>query len=41
MRFEWDPNKSIVNVLKHAVSFEEARSALTDPLALTGRDPDH
>lgn len=41
MRFEWDPNKAIANFLKHAVSFEEAKSALSDALALTARDPDH
>lgn len=41
MRFEWDPVKAAVNVLKHAVTFEEAVSALGDVLARTGRGPDH
>jgi uncharacterized DUF497 family protein len=41
MRFTWDPNKAAANFLKHAVSFDEAASALADPLAQTGRDPDH
>jgi uncharacterized DUF497 family protein len=41
MRFEWDPRKAAANLRKHAVSFEEATTALRDHLALTGRDPDH
>jgi uncharacterized DUF497 family protein len=41
MHFEWDPNKAAANLLKHGVSFEEAESALVDPLAQTGHDPDH
>ena len=41
MRFEWDPVKAAVNLLKHDVTFEEAESALGDVLAQTGRDPDH
>lgn len=38
MRFEWDPNKAASNERKHGVSFEEARGAVLDPLAL--REPD-
>lgn len=41
MRFEWDPNKAESNVRKHKVSFEEAATALSDPMAATGADPDH
>jgi len=41
MRFEWDTRKAAANLRKHAVSFEEATTALRDDLALTGRDPDH
>ena len=41
MRFEWDPDKAGENLRKHGVSFEEASSALFDPLSATGRDPDH
>jgi hypothetical protein len=41
MRFEWDPNKAQSNLSKHGVSFEEAVSALCDPMAATSSDPDH
>jgi len=41
MEFEWDPEKAISNLRKHKVSFEEASSALRDPMAATGADPDH
>jgi uncharacterized DUF497 family protein len=41
MRFEWDPTKAESNLRKHKVSFEEAATALSDPMAATGADPDH
>ena len=41
MKFEWDPVKARSNLRKHKVSFEEAATALSDPLAATGADPDH
>jgi uncharacterized DUF497 family protein len=41
MRFEWDPKKARSNFKKHKVSFEEAATAITDPMAATGTDPDH
>ena len=41
MTFEWNPKKANSNLLKHKVSFEEAATALSDPLAATGVDPDH
>ena len=41
MKFEWDPNKARSNLRKHKVSFEEAVTALSDPMAATGADPDH
>lgn len=41
MRTEWDPKKALSNVRKHGVSFEEAATALSDPMAATGVDPDH
>ena len=41
MRVEWDPEKARSNLHKHKVSFEEATTALTDPMAATGDDPDH
>jgi len=39
MKIEWDPKKAINNLKKHGVSFEEAATALSDPIAATGHDP--
>jgi uncharacterized DUF497 family protein len=41
MKIEWDPKKAKLNLRKHRVSFEEAATALSDPMAATGTDPDH
>jgi len=41
MKIEWDPRKVRSNLRKHRVSFEEAATALSDPMAATGADPDH
>ena len=41
MKLEWDFRKAALNIRKHKVSFEEAATALSDPLAATGIDPDH
>ena len=41
MNFEWDPIKAKSNLWKHRVSFEEAGTALLDPLSKTDLDPDH
>ncbi|MBU1207300.1 MAG: BrnT family toxin [Proteobacteria bacterium] len=41
MKIEWDPKKAKSNLRKHRVSFEEAATALSDPMAATGADPDH
>jgi len=41
MRLGWDPQKANSNLRKHNVAFEEAATALGDPLAATGSDPDH
>ena len=41
MNFEWDSAKAAENGAKHGVSFEEASTALRDPLSVTGLDPDH
>jgi len=52
MKVEWDPKKMDLpaasygvsvglNFSKHKVSFEEAATALSDPMAATGADPDH
>jgi len=41
MRIEWDTKKARSNLRKHKVSFEEAATAVSDPMATTGPDPDH
>ncbi|HEC03338.1 MAG TPA: BrnT family toxin [Phycisphaerales bacterium] len=41
MKIEWDPKKASLNLRKHKVSFEEAATAVSDPLSITGADPDH
>ena len=41
MDFAWDPVKAAANVQKHQVSFEEARSVFSDPLAITFEDDEH
>jgi hypothetical protein len=32
--FEWDPNKAASNLAKHGISFETARKAFYDYLAI-------
>lgn len=39
--FEWDINKANINIRKHGVSFEEARTIFSDPFELTISDPEH
>ncbi len=41
MRFTWDPAKARANVRKHSVTFEEATTVFTDPLALLIEDRGH
>ncbi len=41
MKIEWDPKKAKLNLKKHGIEFEEAATTLSDPLAVTGADPDH
>jgi uncharacterized protein len=41
MKIEWEPSKAKSNIKKHGISFEEAATALRDPMAVTGYDPDH
>jgi len=40
-RFEWDPRKAELNVRKHRVSFDEAKTAILDEFSKTTPDPDH
>ena len=39
--FTWDPRKAEANERKHGVGFEEATSALLDPLGCLVEDPFH
>ena len=41
LRFEWDARKALTNQVKHGVSFEEAMTVFSDPLACIFDDPDH
>ncbi|HQH72693.1 MAG TPA: BrnT family toxin, partial [bacterium] len=41
MEFTWDSQKARSNLRKHKVSFVEAVTALSDPMAATNTDPDH
>lgn len=34
-------NVGLSNLRKHKISFDEASTALSDPMAATGADPDH
>lgn len=40
MQIEYDPAKAALNLSNHGVSFEEAKTALLDPYALTKEDRD-
>lgn len=41
MEFEWNPDKTESNYIKHGISFEEAATVFSDPLSVTFPDPDH
>lgn len=41
LSFEWDKSKATMNLKKHGVSFEEAKSAFSDERAKLIADPDH
>ncbi|MCT7960559.1 BrnT family toxin [Laspinema sp. D1] len=41
MEFEWNEAKAASNVVKHGVSFEEAKTVFADPLYVDFYDPDH
>ncbi|PZO35643.1 MAG: hypothetical protein DCF17_18375 [Shackletoniella antarctica] len=41
MRFEWNESKAARNVLKHRVSFEEAKTVFDAPLYVDFYNPDH
>jgi len=41
IRFVWDPQKDKLNLKKHGIGFEEARTVFYDPKAVQYDDPDH
>ncbi len=41
LRFEWDERKAKSNIVKHGVSFEEAKTVFYDSFALIISDPDN
>jgi len=41
VEFEWDENKAAINLSKHGVSFDEAKTVFDDPLFVDFYDPDH
>ena len=41
LRFEWDENKNELNIEKHGVSFDEAKSVFYDENALLVYDEQH
>lgn len=41
MRFDWDDAKAASNRAKHGVTFDEAATALGDPLGWTYPDEEH
>lgn len=41
LEFEWDKEKEIINLKKHGVSFEEAKSVFYDYLAKIAFDKEH
>ncbi len=41
LTFEWDEEKAKINLIKHGVSFGEARTVFGDPLSITIPDPEH
>ena len=41
LRFEWDLEKAAANLTKHGVSFEEALTVFSDPLARIFDNEDH
>ena len=41
LKFEWDVRKATLNLNKHGISFEEARTVFLDEYARLIDDPDH
>ena len=41
MEFEWERNKATVNLSRHSISFDEAKTIFQDPFYIVFHDPDH
>ena len=41
IQFDWDESKNKLNITKHKISFEEAKTAFFDPNARIISDPEH
>jgi len=41
LRFEWDDEKEKINIRKHGIPFDEARTVFYDENAIQFFDPDH
>lgn len=41
LSFEWDAKKASSNAIKHGVTFDEASTVFSDPLAVIFDDDDH
>ena len=41
INFEWDPSKAAINLQKHQISFEEAKSVFYDEFAVQFFDEGH
>lgn len=41
MKYEWDENKAVKNLVKHGISFAEAKTIFDDPLYVDFYDLDH
>lgn len=41
MKFDWDKNKNKINIKKHGVDFEEAKTVFQDEMALELYDEEH
>ena len=41
IQFEWDAEKNRINIKKHGISFEEAKTVFFDEYAILFDDPEH
>jgi len=41
MEYDWEPEKAVINIVKHGVTFHEATTVFDDRNCVTGYDPIH